>query len=287
MELAKEQSGLNQEQSSKYTWSSYFYRQCNEKEVINSIAPLDEFLPENFDLLVETIGKEPLMSNRFNFYNQGESAIVSLIINMLSSDKEIVKERLLSIIKRTHNQPLSQMGSIGGNIATILTAYDKNALVGQNLHGVDLSFTHFSSANLSGCNLAFTILSNVLFDNNTLMLNAKMQNCQFTETIFYDTDIRIGGFDLRRTSLDKLNIFLTPFPRIIFVYPYEELDNTVLYPKENEIIIAYIEDKSRTWNRKIEDKSIKWHKKIDSVFILKYKREKDLIYILIASLNRM
>ena len=275
LDLAKEQSGLNQKQSSKYTWSSYFQCQCNEKGIVDSIAPLDEFLPENFDLLVDTVGKEPLRSNRGNS-NQGKSAIIALIINILSSDKEIVKERLLSIIKQTRNQPLNQVGSIGGNIATILTVYDENALIGQDLHGVDLSFTHFSSANLSGCNLEFANLNNAVFGKNTLMLNAKMRDCRFTDVIFYHVGSWLTGVPLSQESFNKSNIPSITFPRIQFVYPdiffgqVEYLGTTLTFPNKNEILITYME----------EDKSIKWQKKIDSVFILKNKTEKDLIYIL-------
>ena len=276
LELAKEQSGLNQEQSSKYTWSSYFQRQCNKKGVVNSIAPLDEFLPDNFNLLVDTIGKEPLMSNRANFNDQGKPAIVFLIRKMLSSDKEMVKERLLSIIKQTRNQPLNQVGSIGGNIATILTAYDKNALIGQDLHGVDFSFVSLPSADLSGCNLEFTNLSNALFGNNCLMNNTKMQGCQFKNVRFYNTSGWFSGINLSQKSWNEANEFSELLPTILYVYPNdcfhktEELDDTLILPKENEILITYIE----------ENKSIKWQNKIYSVFILKSKREKDLIYIL-------
>lgn len=276
LELAKEQSGLNQEQSSKYTWSSYFQRQCNKKGVVNSIAPLDEFLPDNFNLLVDTIGKEPLMSNRANFNDQGKPAIVSLIRKMLSSDKEMVKERLLSIIKQTRNQPLNQVGSIGGNIATILTAYDKNALIGQDLHGVDFSFVSLPSADLSGCNLEFTNLSNALFGDNCLMNNTKMQGCQFKNVRFYNTSGWFSGINLSQKSWNEVNEFSELLPTILYVYPNdcfhetEELDDTLILPKENEILITYIE----------ENKSIKWQNKIYSVFILKSKREKDLIYIL-------
>jgi hypothetical protein len=278
LELAKEQSGLNQEQSSKYTWSSYFHRQCNEKGFVNSIPPLDEFLPENFDLIVETIGKEPLMGNKSNFDDQGESAIISLIRNMLSSDKEMVKERLLSIIKQTRNQPLSQVGSIGGNVATILTTYNKNALIGQDLYGVDLSFVHLPSADLSGCNLEFANLSNAVFGENCLMINTKMQGCQFKNVHFYDMNGWFVGtsISLNQKSLNKLNAFSIPLPYILFIYPGDDyiyksdFDDNLIYPRDNEIIIAYIK----------EDKSIKWQKKINSVFILKYKKDGDLIHIL-------
>ena len=285
LELAREQSGLNQEKSSKYTWSSYFHRQCNEKGVVNSIAPLDEFLPENFNLLVETIGKEPLRGNRANFDDQGESAIIALIINMLSSDKEMVKERLLSIIKQTRNQPLNQVGSIGSNIATILTVYDENALMGQDLHGVDLSFTHFSSANLSGCNLEFTNLNNAVFEENCLMNNTKMQGCNLENVSF--SDIYFSGWiqsmpaDSNRNSWQK-DTWGNIFPSIVFLYP--KSDNRIGFKRykylvdfistvsvnDNEITVVLVE----------KNHSIRWQNKIRSVFILKCERNEDFVYIL-------
>lgn len=281
LELAKEQSGLNQEQSSKYTWSSYFHRQCNEKGVVNPIAALDEFLPEDFNLLVETIGKEPLKSN-INF-DQGKTAIISLIKNMISSDKEMVKDRLLSIIKQTRNQVLNQVAFIGGNVATILTAYDKDALTGQDFHSCDLSYADFSSINLSQCNFNSSIFENALFSEKTLMINTMFRNCNFSNVDFswlngwltaspvsnISNDEKTKSKSLRLYSLGRY------FPYILFLYPhYTE------WHKSYIDLPIVIEDNSIKLVRVDDFNSITWEQEIKSVFILNYKIDESCIHFL-------
>jgi predicted NACHT family NTPase len=152
MELAKAQSHLNKALLSNYTWSSYFSRKCDDKGNTTPIPSLEEFIPETVTLLAETIGKEPLaIANRIGIGRSG--AILKLLLDMVSPDKNKVNTRLLSLIRETKGKYSEEVGILGGNIASILIRYDRQALRGQNIAGTNLIWADLSNADLTECNL--------------------------------------------------------------------------------------------------------------------------------------
>lgn len=274
--LAKEQSYLNHDQPSEYTWSSYFRRQCNEAGEVNLIAPLKDFITEEITALTETVGKEPLTTktnysllNSKKFPNQ--TAILDLINNMLSPNKEEVRNKLIAIIKKTKNQSVDKMGSVGGNVATILCKYDPQSLRNENLEGVSLKYANLSLANLTECNLKNADLSYSYIGQYTLMYGANLQNSNLSNIHF---ETIIGWISV--LSLNPKYRLSSPqdVPAIRFLYPQEEEHfSDISYsiaPKDGEIVIICIE----------KNRSLRWIKTIKSVFILNYKIDDNLLHLL-------
>ena len=142
-ELARSQSHVNKGiQSHKYTWSSYFERRVDEKGKVRLIPPLEEFLVEDTDKLVTTVGKRPITK-----------AVLDLMQNMLVQDRQEVNFQLLTIIGNTQEKVSEEVGFLGGNAATLLIRHDPLALRRQNLPYVNLNYTDFDNADLTGCNL--------------------------------------------------------------------------------------------------------------------------------------
>lgn len=283
MELAQEQSYLSQEEPIEYTWSSYFRRQCDREGKINPISPLKNFISENISLLAETVGREPLVtkikrrSEEVDNLDKDRTAVLKLMRGMIGFDKEQLSKRLISIIRETRGKLSSEVGVVGGNIATILTSLDSQALRGQDLSGTNLRYANFANTDLTECTLDGADLSNVTFNEHTLMLNSKVRNsnCQtinISPMIFgWISMIPINRHERSLSPMDK--------PAIRFYYPGDKEDkfekfsspsNFSFYVRDNEVIIAYID----------KDGSFKWIKEVKSVFILNYRLAKNLLDIL-------
>lgn len=274
LELAQDQSYLNQEKSTEYTWSSYFRRQCDEEGKVKSISPLKNFISDDIAILATTIGREPLAAISKRSIQRGNNAestrttVFKLMKNMIIFDKEQVGKGLISIIRETRKKASSEIGVVGGNVATILTSLDSKALRGQDLSDTNLSYASFVNADLTECILDSADLSNVTFNNDTLMLNSKIRNsnCQainISSMIFgWISMISINRHERSLSPMDK--------PAIRFYYSGDKYSNFSLYVGNNEIVIAYIN----------KDGSFRWSKSIKSIFILNYELAEKLLHIL-------
>ncbi|OYD96519.1 hypothetical protein CDG76_07010 [Nostoc sp. 'Peltigera membranacea cyanobiont' 210A] len=278
-DLAKAQSHLNESVSSDYTWSSYFNRECDENGNIKPILCLQEFIPEEIELLAETVGKETLNTDFFSNNHdklvniRRNNAIFELIGNMISSDNEKVKARLLTIITETCGKTSQEVGIVGGNVASLLVQYDPISLRGKNLAGANLRYANFSEADLTECNLDNTDLSNARFDSQSIMLDATLRNSNLNNLRL--GDLLIGW--ISKIPLNKTPSLLTTrnpdTPAIFFYYPHgvnhSDRPNLPFKVKQNEIVVAYG-----------ENRLLKWNYRIKSVYILNEEVHQEVLKIL-------
>ncbi|HEY9630651.1 MAG TPA: pentapeptide repeat-containing protein [Coleofasciculaceae cyanobacterium] len=298
LELAQEQSHLSQDAPTEYTWSSYFRRSCSDTGEISPISPLKNFIPEDITLLASTVGKEPLTTERHDsLHPEKQTAILELIGNMISSNKDEVKGKLLASIRETSLKLASEVGVVGGNIATILCNYDREALQGENLVGAnlryadfstadlsasnlgnaDLRYANFSTADLSASNLGNADLSNSRFDRGTLMYKANLKD-SILNNIFFD--MLMGWISRMHVPNSQHLKSSKKSPAIHFLYPrdkflrrkYANFSNisSPIQVREGEIVVAYMN----------ENEQPKWLQKIQSVFILNFKIKDGLLHFL-------
>ena len=258
MELAKAQSHLNEALSSNYTWSSYFSRKCDGKGDIEPVPSLEEFIPETVTLLAETIGKEPL-SIRSSIERLGASAILKLLLDMISPDKHKVNTRLLSLIRETKGKSSEEVGILGGNIASILIRYDRQALRGQNIAGTKLIFADLSKADLTECNLEYADLNRAKFID-TKLVNASLQGVNLTKARV------INPGWIRSQPLNSNSNVVFYYSRFLEDLTFPKLPSSV---QDNEVVVTFI-----------EDEQFKWIQKIDSIFILSCGGDKEVIRLL-------
>jgi len=258
MELAKAQSHLKEALSSNYTWSSYFSRKCDGKGDIEPVPSLKEFIPETVTLLAETIGKEPLLANSIE---RGQSvAILELMLNMISTDKNKVNTRLLSLIRETRNKSSEEVGTVGGNIATILIRYDKQALRGQNIAGANLTLADLSNADLTECNLECANLNKVKFIN-TKLVNASLQGVNLT-------NVRIADWGKLGSIWPHGNT------QVFFYYSDSRPEHLTNFPKlpfglqNHEAAVAIV-----------EDGAFKGIQKFESIFLTKFDKDEEVIHL--------
>ncbi len=187
-EAAKSQSFLGGSIASQdYTWSSYFQREVDETGDIKPIAPLQEFSLERMDKLVETVGQESLTK-----------AILDLIKNMLISNKEEIRIRLLPIIEETRGKTIEEVGILGGNVATLLILCDPLAFVGRDLSNTNLQTAQFYQSTLTECNLQGANLKSAQFYQSTLT-ECVLQGANLVFAQFYQstlTECNLQGADL-------------------------------------------------------------------------------------------
>jgi len=245
MELAKAQSHLNKALSSNYTWSSYFSRKCDSKGNVELVPSLKEFIPEKVTLLAETIGKEPLSIGHMVEILEG-NAILKLLLDMISPYKHKINTRLLSLIKETKGKSSEEIGILGGNIATILTRYDRQALRGQNIAGTKLISADLLNADLTGCNLEDADLNKVII-----------------------TELS----KIKSINLSSSN------GRLIFYYP-DDAKDAILYKNLNYPKLPFNLQHNEVAVALVEDGLFKWIQKIESIFFLKENVDEEVIRLL-------
>ena len=96
-----------------------------------TIAPLKQFVSEGFEKLFPMIGRTKL-----------SKAIIDLAHPML--DRELMRQRLLLLLKVTANRTLKESGYIGGNVAQLMLASNPHALMGADINGVKLRGANFN-----------------------------------------------------------------------------------------------------------------------------------------------
>jgi predicted NACHT family NTPase len=171
-ELARTQSYLKATPPQEYSWTSYFRRDIDANGVIQTIPPLEEFLPERLDRLKETFGKEPL-----------SVAILELLKNMLGPSIEAVEQRLLPVLNETRQKSIDDTAAVGGNIATLLVRCNPLIFKGRDLSHTNLNNASFYNADMTGTILRDTNLQKASF-NNTTLDDADFQAADLTETRF-------------------------------------------------------------------------------------------------------
>lgn len=262
LEMAQDQSHLITNEPSNYTWSSYFQRQCDEAGEVSFLKPLKNFSPEAIELLAETLGKEPLVTRASDeIRSSSQTAILNLMMKMLDQDKESVKEKLIPLIKKTKYKLSDAFSVVGGNVASILCRHVPTALKSADLEGVNLNYTDFYSADLTGCNLENSRLENISINGYTLM-----QDVSFKNAYLGNINITLLRGWISAMPLTPTRSMRSPddVPAIRFYYSGKEIseDFGSSYMIQNgEILIACVHGK----------KEAKWTRRIRSVFILNYR----------------
>jgi len=174
--LAQTQSHLDESATSQdYTWSSYFRRQMDRRNIM-PIPSLKGFVRETLVQLRNSFGQAPLTK-----------AVVDLIVPMLATDvatdvtDELTVGRpdkgsatsatksvaatsiLLQILQATRNKTEAEVGYVGGNAATLLVKLDKTAIVGKDLTHAVIKGADFSNASLCRVNFAEAYLADSSF----------------------------------------------------------------------------------------------------------------------------
>ncbi|KST63869.1 WD40 domain-containing protein [Mastigocoleus testarum] len=146
-ELAQAQRYLNNNPPTYYTWSSYFRRHVDAKENIVSIAPLQAFVRESLEKLLETVGRRPLTK-----------AVMDLLVPMVGDYQALVK-----VLEGKREKSEDEVGYVGGNATTLALKVDKRALEGRDLSGLVIKGADFSGASLRNVNFVKTSLKDCIF----------------------------------------------------------------------------------------------------------------------------
>lgn len=177
-EICQRQSNLNESAKSQdYTWSSYFQRTRDMNGILKPIPPLKEFVHEEMNKLVTTIGKSKLTET-----------ILDLMKHMLTQDKEKADERMLFLIKKTKDKTNEEVGNTGGNIASLLVLQNQMALKGQDLSNVNINHADISGADLSGCILDYANITSGK-SLNTLMIGTSLRQ---SKLFLYELNFYFG-----------------------------------------------------------------------------------------------
>jgi len=150
LELAKAQSCLDASREPQdYTWSAYFQRTLDDAGRSVAIAPLKNFVSEDWERLRSGFGSVPL-----------SKAVIELIQPLLVEEPQIA---LFEAIAVTAHKTAPISGYIGGNAVTLLVNRDKFALNAKNLAHTVLQGADLTNANLRDVNLTGADVSQVIF----------------------------------------------------------------------------------------------------------------------------
>ncbi|MEM8506091.1 MAG: NACHT domain-containing protein, partial [Cyanobacteria bacterium P01_D01_bin.1] len=146
--------------SQRYTWDSYFRRECDDKGEPIRMAALEQFESVGIDALLPLLGRTKLAK-----------AVLDLAHPMLGTGT--MRERLLPLLQATAQRTLKEIGYLGGNVAQMMLAQSPHALIdsdlsGAKLQGVDFSKTFLRRVNLRGAQLVETPFSKVLGGVNSV-----------------------------------------------------------------------------------------------------------------------
>ncbi|MBW4678761.1 MAG: pentapeptide repeat-containing protein [Microcoleus vaginatus WJT46-NPBG5] len=258
IDIAREQSHVDRDIRSTYSWSTYFRRHCDSSGNLSLIPTLEEFIPEQLSILAETVGKEAFMGTGSpgSGIKLRRSAILELMLNMISSDTTKVSERLISLIKQTCEKSSTDIGATGGNIASILVRYQPEALKNQDLTDVDLRSANFGEADLTNCILDYADLRNSVFHESVELLNASMRYANFKGAI-------LGRYvnikTVRITISENIEIQLY-HPNLHHIYNDDPKFNMLRMLRsefqDDEIIVALFVDGNFRWKEKIKSYSL-------------------------------
>ena len=146
-DIARQQTNVdNAAQPQAYTWADYFQRQCDDTGKIQAIAPLQEFVTEPFEQILELLSQARLAK-----------AVLDLAVPML--DPETMRDRLLPLIYTTRGRQPQDIAYLGGNIAQLMLDADPWILEQTNLSQTILQGVDFANSSLRWANFANTALA--------------------------------------------------------------------------------------------------------------------------------
>jgi predicted NACHT family NTPase len=149
-DLAQAQSCLDSSATPvDYTWSGYFSRQLDDAGHCVAIPALRGFIGESLEKLRETFGRSVLTK-----------AVMDLLVPMVDVE---AKELIIKLIEGTRFRSEDEVGSVGGNAATLAVKIDKDALKGKDFTGAVIKEADFSNANLHHVNLSQANLVECIF----------------------------------------------------------------------------------------------------------------------------
>ena len=153
LELAKVQSCLDtSREPQEYTWSAYFQRTLDQEGRSMAIAPLKNFVSEDWERLLLGIGKVSL-----------SKVVIDLLLPVLAPNVHLNQNALIKILEETQDKTEADVGYVGGNVATLLVKLDKGSLEGKNLSRTTIIDADLTGANLCDVNFAEANLKNSSF----------------------------------------------------------------------------------------------------------------------------
>lgn len=154
LDLAKQQTKIDESSPSRdYKWSEYFKRSVDARGEVETINPIQKFVSEDFSQLIKTWGVFSI-----------SRAILDLSIGMVAKS-DLALEKLISLLKMTHDLNDEYVGFTGGNIATLLVKLDPMVLSYQDLLGVNLRGANLVGACLIETNLQKSNLKDIVLDS--------------------------------------------------------------------------------------------------------------------------
>jgi hypothetical protein len=135
-----------------YTWTGYLRACVTAKCEGRKIAPLGGFIPESYEYLRHTFGREPLAK-----------AVIDLILPILKLPQDEGGNPLLATIHFTKGKTEAETGWSGGNAATLLVKQNLAALDCEDLSYAQMANSDLLGANLQRVNFAGTNLTNSIF----------------------------------------------------------------------------------------------------------------------------
>ncbi len=170
--VAPEQSCLDRNAApQKYTWSNYCRLQAQKRNKGELIAPLKGFAAEDLEQLRQSFGHAPLTK-----------AVMDLLLPMVGAVPPCPPHAdvgavppcppgqglgattgglpLLEILEATRGKTESEVGYVGGNVATLLVKIDRTALETKDLSRAVILGADFTNASLRRVNFAEANLAN-------------------------------------------------------------------------------------------------------------------------------
>ena len=147
--MARQQSCIDETlKPQSYIWSDYFYCET-ESGKRKQIAPLSEFIGENWIHLQQCWGQEPWAK-----------AVLDLLVPMVREDEGTIR-RLQQLVLKTKGKDVLEVKFFGGNLATLLVRRNRSSLVGLDLSNsilrkADLACAWLWGTKLIGANLEET-----------------------------------------------------------------------------------------------------------------------------------
>jgi WD40 repeat protein len=167
-----------------YTWNRYLQACVAAKCEQKKIDPLSRFMPETYEYLRHTFGREPLTK-----------AVIDLIVPMLELPQdEGVVNSLLAAIHFTKGKTETETGWLGGNAATLLVkqnsvALDCGDLSYTQMANSDLVDAHLQRVDFTGTNLTNSLFTSVLPSRvNAIAIS---QDGKFFATGHEDNNVRL------------------------------------------------------------------------------------------------
>jgi WD40 repeat protein len=134
-----------------YDWKEYFQHRLDDQGQIMPMAQISSFAQESLADIYQALQGSSLAK-----------AVLDLAIPML--DSEIVRDRLLDLVRSTRGKTIAEVGYVGSNAIELLLGRQPYALDRSDLRGVVLRNLNLINRSLRQTDLSESLLSGVAFN---------------------------------------------------------------------------------------------------------------------------